>query len=165
MPPPDHPYAGETRWVAVEGSIASNSQGTPVRLLGVTRDITERKKAQRALSERNVQLALAGKTGLVGSFAYNTDTEMMQISEGYAAIHGYPERTAEIARSEYLATVHSDDIAKVKLRRSEAFHQQRREYSVEYRIFRPSGELRWVETRCFVSYDAEDTRNGCLASA
>jgi hypothetical protein len=51
-----------------------------------------------------VQLALAGKTGLVGSFAYDTDTEMMQISEGYAAIHGYPERTTEIARSECLAT-------------------------------------------------------------
>ena len=154
MPPPDHPYAGETRWIAVEGSIASNAQGAPVRLLGVTRDITERKKAARALSERNVQLALAGKTGLVGSFAYDTDTEVMQISEGYAAIHGYPERTTEIARRECLATVHADDIAKVKLRRSEAFHEQRREYSVEYRIIRPSDELRWVETRCFISYDA-----------
>ena len=116
--------------------------GPSVRLLGVTRDITERKKAERALTERNVQLALAGKTGLVGSLAYDTDTEMMgQISEGYAAIHGYPERTTEIARSECLATVHADDIAKVKLRRSEAFHEQRREYSVEYRIIRPSDEL------------------------
>ena len=79
---------------------------------------------------------------------------MMQISEGYAAIHGYPERTAEIARCECLATVHPDDIAQVKLRRNEAFHEQRQEYNVEYRIIRPSGEMRWVETRCFISYDA-----------
>ncbi len=78
----------------------------------------------------------------------------MQISEGYAAIHGFPERTTEIARSECLATVHPDDIARVKRLRSEAFHEQRREYNVEYRIIRPSDEIRWVETRCFISYDA-----------
>ena len=38
--------------------------------------------------------------------------------------------------------------------RSEAFREQRREYNAEYRIIRPSGEIRWVETRCFISYDA-----------
>ena len=36
-------------------------------------DITERKKAELALAERNVQLALAGKAGLVGSYAYDTE--------------------------------------------------------------------------------------------
>jgi PAS domain S-box-containing protein len=154
LPPPGHPHAGETRWVAVEGSITSNAQGTPVQLQGVTRDITERKKGARALSERNMQLVLAGKTGLVGSFAYDTDTEMMQISEGYAAIHGYPERTTEMARSECLANVHPDDLAQVELHRSHAFDEQQTEYSVEYRINRPTQETRWVETRCFISYDA-----------
>ena len=69
-------------------------------------DISERKKAELALAERNIQLALAGKAALVGSFAYDTDTEIMQISEGYAAIHGFPEGTVEKARSECLADVH-----------------------------------------------------------
>ena len=50
--------------------------------------------------------------------------------------------------------MHPDDIARVKRLRSEAFHEQRREYNAEYRIIRPSGEIRWVETRCFISYDA-----------
>ena len=65
-------------------------------------DISERKKAELALAERNIQLALAGKAALVGSYAYDTDTEIMQISEGYAAIHGFSEGTAEIGRSECL---------------------------------------------------------------
>jgi PAS domain S-box-containing protein len=131
-----------------------DATGTVVGVVNMTVDITERKKAERALAERNVQLALAGKAGLVGSFAYDTENEMMQISEGYAAIHGYPERTTEMARSECLATVHPDDIAQVKLRRSQAFHKRHCEYNVEYRIIRPSDEIRWVETRCFISYDA-----------
>ena len=71
----------------------------------MTVDISERKKAELTVAERNLQLALAGKAALVGSFAYDTGTEIMQISEGYAAIHGFSEGTAEIERSECLAGV------------------------------------------------------------
>ena len=118
-------------------------------------DISDRKKAELALAERNIQLGLAGKAALVGSFAYDTDTEIMQISEGYAAIHGFPEGTVEKARSECLADVHPDDIGRVTQLRSEAFRGRRREYSVEYRIIRAASEVRWVETRCFISYDGK----------
>ena len=126
--------------------------GTIVGVLNMMVDISERKKVERALAERNIQLALAAKAGLVGTYAYDADTEMMQISDGYAAIHGLPEGTTEIARSECLASVHPDDIGRVEQFRSEAFRDRRREYNVEYRIIRPGGELRWVETRCFLSF-------------
>ena len=76
----------------------------------------------------------------------------MQISAGYVAIHGFAEGTTKIARSECLAGVHPDDIGRVERFRSEAFRDSRREYNVEYRIIRPGGELRWVETRCFLSF-------------
>jgi PAS domain-containing protein len=68
------------RWVTAEGSIVRDADGRPVQVRGITHDITERKKAELALAERNVQLALAGKAALVGSYAYDTDTEVMQIS-------------------------------------------------------------------------------------
>jgi PAS domain S-box-containing protein len=45
--PPGHQHAGETRWVAVEGSIMRDPESTEVGLLGVTHDITERKLAQQ----------------------------------------------------------------------------------------------------------------------
>ena len=133
----------------------TDEEGKVVGVVSMKLDISERKKAELALAERNIQLALAGKAALVGSFAYDTDTEIMQISEGYAAIHGFPEGTVEKARSECLADVHPDDIGRVTQLRSEAFRGRRREYSVEYRIIRAGGEVRWVETRCFISYDGE----------
>jgi PAS domain S-box-containing protein len=146
---------GETRWIESRGLVSYDGEGRPTRLVGVHIDITARKRAEDSLSERNVQLALAGKAGLVGSWAYDTDTEIMRISEGYAAIHGFPEGSVAIPRNECLATVHSDDIGRVRQVRSDAFSERRREYSVEYRIFRPGGEMRWVETRCFITYDGE----------
>ena len=45
--------------------------GAIVGVLNMTVDISERKKAERALAERNMQLALAGKAALVGSYAYD----------------------------------------------------------------------------------------------
>src|SRR6185503_6029023 len=50
--PPSHPRAGEVRWVAVEGSVVRNAEGRPVRLLGVTRDVTNGKIAEEGLRKR-----------------------------------------------------------------------------------------------------------------
>jgi PAS domain S-box-containing protein len=54
--PPDHIYAGETRWVAVEASIVRDSQGAPVGLLGIARDITDRKRAEERQRTLNAEL-------------------------------------------------------------------------------------------------------------
>ena len=123
-----------------------------MRWLGVTRDITERKEAEAALSERSMQLALAGKAALVGSFAFDVAIDKTQISDGYAAIHGFPDGTTEIKRSEWQAGVHPEDRAAVEELRGQAFRHRRDEYSAEYRIVRPRGEVRWIESRYFVSY-------------
>ncbi len=45
-----------------------DAAGRLLRIKGLTRNITQRKKAELVLEERNVQLALAAKTGLVGSY-------------------------------------------------------------------------------------------------
>jgi hypothetical protein len=37
---------GQERWISVEGTVVRSPEGQPVRWLGVTRDITEHKKAE-----------------------------------------------------------------------------------------------------------------------
>jgi PAS domain S-box-containing protein len=125
--------------------------GAIVGAVNMTVDISERKKAELALAERNVQLALAGKAGLVGSYAYDANTEWMQVSEGYVAIQGLPEGTTEIARSRWLANVHPEDRIRMEALRHQSFRQRRPEQSLEYRIVR-GGEVRWIESRSFISY-------------
>ena len=145
---------GQVRWIlATGGAFYDEVTGEPTRILGNCVDITERKQAELALTERNLQLALAGQAGLVGSFAYDADTELMQISEGYAALHGLPEGTTEIQRSKWLAGVHPADVEQMQVLRSEVFRQRRRECNAEFRIVRSGGEVRWVEKRSFISYD------------
>src|SRR5262245_22569408 len=144
---------GRQVWLEETARGEFDATGRLLRVKGLTREIPQRRDAELALGERTMQLALAGKAALVGSFAYDTDTEIMQISEGYAALHGLSEGTSEIGRSECLASVHHDDTRRVEQIRSEAFRACRREYSLEYRIIRAGGEVRWVETRCFITYN------------
>jgi len=114
---------GAVRWTESRILISYGDAGRAVHLTGANIDITERKQMAQALSERNIQLSLAAKAGLVGTFAYDTDTEIMQISEGYAVLHGFPEGTTEMARSKCLARVHSDDIGRVVQFRSDALRE------------------------------------------
>src|SRR5262249_31876356 len=117
VPPLNHSRAGELLWVAFEGSVLYNAQRTPVRMLGITRDITQHKRAEQALADRNRQLELAGKAALVGSFAIDIDaargdlsSQRMQFSPGFGAIYGLPEETVEISVDHWCSLVHQDDL-------------------------------------------------------
>src|SRR6185295_10583497 len=109
-------------------------------------DISERKQAEKTLAERNTQLALAGKVGLVGTFAYDLGSGKMQVSAGYATIHGLPEGTLETSRAEWRARVHSDDLPRLDLHLQQAIAERRSEHYSEYRILRGEAEARWIES-------------------
>jgi PAS domain S-box-containing protein len=152
---PSRTAAAETRWVALDGSIIRNARGTPVSLRGTVRDITQRKKAEQELAERNLQLALAGKAALVGSFAYDVRTDQMDVSEGYAAIHGLPEGTTKTARREWEIRVHPEDVGKLDNLRRIAFECRRGEYNADYRTVLPGRGVRWIEARSFIFYNGD----------
>jgi len=141
--------------VSVSVSPLRNAAGEVIGASKIARDITKRKEAESALAERNLQLALAERAALVGSVAYDADSEKLQISAGYAAIHGFPVGTREIARSEWKAGVHPDDVARLEGLRNDAFRTRSNEYSADYRIVRAGGEVRWIDARIFVAYREE----------
>jgi PAS domain S-box-containing protein len=146
---------GTPIWLTARGEAVRNDADQIVGLRGTVQDITERKLAEQALAERNLQLALAGKAGLVATFAYDVKTERVQVSEGYAAIYGFPEGTTEIARSQWHALVLPDDLERLESLRSQTFADRQREYGLEYRIVHPDRGVRWIEARSFIAYDGE----------
>jgi PAS domain S-box-containing protein len=110
---------------------------------------------QAVLAERTLQLALAEKGALVASFAYDPNTDRVQISEGYAAIYGLPHGTIEISRSDWQAVVHPHDRDRLEELRVRAFRERWNEYSVDYRIVCRGGEVRWIDAQNIILYRAD----------
>jgi PAS domain-containing protein len=120
-----HPKRG-VRWIESRSSIFYGSDGRPERLVGVNIDITKRKQTEQALTERDTQLALAERAALVGSYVYDVNKGTMQVSQGYAAIHGLPEGTTETTISEWRARAHPEDLARAEGLREQAFADRRK---------------------------------------
>ena len=117
--------------------------------------LAQREEAESTLADRNTQLALAGKVALVGSYAYDANEDKMRVSEGYAAIHGLPEGTAETTRSAWRARAHPEDVGQVERLRSRALRDRECEHKLEYRIVLPDRGMRWIKSRSFISYDSD----------
>src|SRR5262249_518336 len=81
----------------------------------------------------------------------------MRISEGYAAMHGLPEGTTGTTPSQARARANGGEVERVEGLRRRAFRDRVCEYNVEYRIVSPDRGARWIESRSFISYNA----NGC----
>jgi len=148
---------GEVRWTEARNLILYDQSEKPAQLIGVWIDFTDRKLAEQALTEGNTQLALASRAALVGSYVYDVNKGITQISEGYAAIHGLPEGTTETTISEWQKRVHPDDLEEAEGTRAKAFANGWKEDNAEYRIVLSTGEVRWIERRGAISY-SEDGR-------
>ena len=94
---------GREVWLEETARGEFDAAGKLLRVKGLTRDISERKRAELALAERTLQLALAAKAALVGSYSYDVSTDTLQVSEGFAALHDLPEGTTEITRADWRA--------------------------------------------------------------
>src|SRR5262249_14985907 len=80
-PRADQERAGGEHWVAMEGTVVRRANGRPEQLLGVTRDITERKHAEDALRQRETELGEAQRLAHIGSWHWDAKTDVVVASD------------------------------------------------------------------------------------
>ena len=114
--------------------------------------------SEEALRAREERYSLAMEASAEGHFDFDLDTDELFISERLNEIYGFPPGTRFDRRSDYLKHFrfygNDAEIYHAALRAAEAKGGPER-YEFEYRILRPSGEVRWLRTRGKVTRDAE----------
>jgi integral membrane sensor domain MASE1 len=92
-PRTDQERAGRERWVTLEGTVVRRADGRAEQLLGVTRDITERKHAEDALRQREVELAEAQRVARIGSWYWDSQSDVLVGSDELFRIYDFDPAT------------------------------------------------------------------------
>ena len=137
---------GSYKWILDRGqTIERDEQGNPDRFIGIHHDISERKTAELARQELTKQLQKAQEVAQLGYTYFDMATQKITWSEQVFRIFGLNPDQGEPSFKEYLKKLHPEDRTFLQERLAEA--RQGVPQSFDYRIFRPNGEMRYVNAR------------------
>ena len=117
--------------------------GTPIGLIGVTTDLTDRMELMRAAEEDRDRLAAAQRSAHLGSFDVDLTTGHITFSDELYRILGLPIGSP-VDETTYRRSVHPDDLPDIEASAESAIAGDRHT-SLVHRIVRPDGEIRWVQ--------------------
>ena len=135
---------GRVRHVVQRGRV--EPEGGPFRLTGVMIDVTEREAALAALREATERSALATRAAGIGIWEWDVDTGASRWDPQMFVLRGLPSDQASPSLEAMQAFVHPDDLHFVNDQIHSARVEDRGAY-YEFRIVRPSGEVRWLASR------------------
>src|SRR5262245_60247204 len=141
--------------VASRWSLQRDEHGTPVAILEINNDITERKRAEEALRESEAKLEEAQRIAHVGYWDRDLETDLVTWSDETYRIYGLPAEERVLTLDRIRERIHPDDRQRMVELAAEAI-QGRDRYDVEYRVVRPNGEVRIIHSRGDVTRDKED---------
>lgn len=155
------------RYVEVEGLTRTDVQ---ILLLGlivtgyvIALAIDERDTSRHQLARREAHLAQAQTLAGMGSLRHDVVRDRAEWSDGLYALHGLTPASDTMSLQDHVDRIHPDDRDRV---RSDLDMLLQRPTSIrdEYRIVRPDGTMRWVESRMESIPDARGNVRSILAT-
>jgi PAS domain S-box-containing protein len=124
-------------------------------VLVVCRDVTSEFLAADALREREAELARVQQLGRIGGLEVDLRTGFRnRRSPEYLLIHGLPPDAVDESHEAWVQRIHPEDREATEKKFRDAVAGDVRDYSVQYRIIRPSdGETRWISVKSTIERD------------
>ena len=138
-----HP-GGSVRWMVSRGRRHPESSAKPQRLMGVTNDITERKRTEEALRESEARFRNMADTAPVLIWMSSPDKLCTYFNQQWLTFTG--RTIAQELGNGWNEGVHPDDVESC-LNVYTASFDRREAFDMEYRLRRADGEYRWLYDR------------------
>jgi len=145
----EHPVArrdGSTFLAHVRLRPLLGTDGDVVGVLGASEDVSEFREAQAQRDEGEHRLRLALEAGEFGTWEWDQSTGLVRWDERLEEIYGYRKGTFPSTFEAWRKTLPPVDRDEVLATVQQAMATRSR-YTVEHRITRPDGTIRWVESR------------------
>ena len=155
---------GETRWVWERGMDVHGDEGGLRHLEGFISDITELRRTEDALREREQMIS-----GLVESLpgaAYRSDLRepwhASFLSEGFRSLLGFDTREFTDGDRAWSDIVHPDDLERIVVELERDLDARSPGTESEYRILTAGGETRWVLDRAVFTLGDDGRPDGMI---
>ncbi len=146
---------------SISARIQCDPQGTPVKIIGSIRNITDRKQAEEALRTSEAQLSNAMEIAKLGYWEYDADSDLFTFNDHFYDIFrttakkvgGYTMTPSQYAER----FLHPDDIAVVATEMKKAMETTDPNFSrtIEHRIIYADGEPGYISVRFFIAKDSQ----------
>lgn len=147
--------AGTIYWHTILAPVIEDDEVT--RLVGIARDITERKERERNLTETKQRLELALQESDAGIWEWDISTDELYWSDELLAVLGYSEDEFSGSIGFLTEKLHPDDVERTETAIETAL-ETGQQYHVEQRIETADGEYRWIDVRGQVIEDQDAAR-------
>ncbi len=142
---------GRVAWGRLTATLVRGADGTPRFTIGMTEDITERKRVEEALqaSEDRLRASYAA----VGQVMMTPDGKLLEVNRSYCELTGYDEH--ELLRTDIHSLTHPDDRAMGAEVHQRLLAGESPRFAVEKRYVRKDGSIATVLVSTSVVRDAD----------
>jgi PAS domain S-box-containing protein len=138
------PSDQQVRWIAVKAFIERDAQGKAIRLVGAHIDITDLRRAERALSESEQRFRLIANSAPVPMWVSELDGSRAFANKAYCDFLGVSYE--EALKFDWRQRLHPDDLPRI-LKEQIAGESSRKPFTLEARYRRSDGDWRWVRSQ------------------
>ncbi len=147
---------GNHRWLETHASPLRDTTGQIIALIGITRDITESKRAEITLKENAERLRFTIKASNIGMWDWNLETNLVSYSREWKSQLGYEEHEISNEFSEWQSRVHPDDLPNAQEKIRDYLARKRGTFEAEFRMRHKDHSYRWIYARGEVIRDANN---------
>jgi PAS domain S-box-containing protein len=146
---------GGIRWVEDIGTSVRDTEGRIYRVVGIVRDITERKQAELQLQASAQRLQSVVRAGKVGLWEWNLQSDQVLYSPEWKAQIGFDENEIADNFEEWRSRVHPDDLERILKSIQYCLAAPWTDFQVEFRLRHKDGSYRWIFSQASLLKDEQ----------
>ena len=132
----------QTRWLYSKAQVTLDEQGRPLRMLGITADVTERKLAELARRASDIRFENIFSSAAIGITLVDSNGRFLRANRTYCELLGYSED--ELRRLSHVDITYPDDLAKTLENKRKLLAGEVSSFIQEKRYIRSDRRIVWV---------------------
>jgi two-component system, cell cycle sensor histidine kinase and response regulator CckA len=148
---------GDLRWFSAVKRPLIGPDGRAGQVLGVSTDITERKRAEEALRQAQERYVRASEIAKVGVWDWDLGTNELYVDPMLKELLGFADDEIPNHADEWAKRIHPDDSEEVRALARAHLDGETRQFEVEHRLLHQDGSIRWFLARGRAIRDATGT--------